>query len=277
MLLDEWKGSPDNLVESVVCFPLISVSGALIWRKWTRAREYIILSVSRFYRDYFDMGKQLWFSGWMMFALLLHGGGSVFAAAVPWKADVYSHFSDQEPLADMLKTLAAFQDIPIVISPKVKEVVSLHFKQRKPEAIFQELVKTYGLVWYYDKESLFVYKEDEVQTATVSLKKMSPEVFTNSLKRLEILDERFQWQVSEVDNIIYFTGPERFVSSVLSAAATMDTQALDKRQIYRWKDKKGVINFSSEDPVGNMGAAWDVKTGDKFPGFDMVDVVKNKQ
>jgi len=136
VLLDEWKGSPDNLVESVVCFPLISISGALIWRKWTRAREYIILSVSRFYRDYFDMGKQLWFSGWMMFALLLHGGGSVFAAAVPWKADVYSHFSDQEPLADMLKTLAAFQDIPIVISPKVKEVVSLHFKQRKPEAIF---------------------------------------------------------------------------------------------------------------------------------------------
>ena len=223
------------------------------------------------------MGKQFWFFRWMMFALLLHGGGSVFAAAVPWKADVYSHFSDQEPLADMLKTLAAFQDIPIVISPKVKEVVSLHFKQRKPEAIFQELVKTYGLVWYYDKESLFVYKEDEVQTATVSLKKMSPEVFTNSLKRLEILDERFQWQVSEVDNIIYFTGPERFVSSVLSAAATMDTQALDKRQIYRWKDKKGVINFSSEDPVGNMGAAWDVKTGDKFPGFDMVDVAKNKQ
>ena len=80
-----------------------------------------------------------------------------------------------------------------------------------------------------------------------------------------------------MDNIIYFTGPERFVSSVLSAAATMDTQVLDKRQIYRWKDKKGVINFSSEDPVGNMGAAWDVKTGDKFPGFDMVDVVKNKQ
>lgn len=275
--MDEWKDSPDNLIESVGCFPLISVSGALIWRKWTRVREYIILSASRFCCDYFDMGKQLWFSVWMMFALLLHGGGSAFAAAVPWKADVYSHFSDQEPLADMLKTLAAFQDIPIVISPKVKEVVSLHFKQRKPETIFQELVKTYGLVWYYDKELLFVYKEDEVQTATVSLKKMSPEVFTNSLKRLEILDERFQWQVSEVDNIIYFTGPERFVSSVLSAAATMDTQALDKRQIYRWKDKKGVINFSSEDPVGNMGAAWDVKTGDKFPGFDMVDVVKNKQ
>lgn len=204
-------------------------------------------------------------------------GNSVSAAPVPWTADIYSHFSDQEPLPEMLKTLAAFQNLPIVVSPKVKDVVSLHFKERKPEDIFSELVKTYGLIWYYDKESLFVYKEDEVQAASVSLKKMSPEAFSNALKRLQVLDERFQWQISEVDNIIYFTGPERFVSSVLDMAQVMDTQTLDKRQIYRWKDQKGVVNFSSEDPVSHMGSAWDVKTGDKFPGFDMVDVIKNKQ
>jgi hypothetical protein len=35
-----------------------------------------------------------------------------------------------------------------------------------------------------------------------------------------------------------------------------------------------VVNFSSEDPVSGMGAQWDVKTGDKFPGFNVVDVVK---
>lgn len=204
-------------------------------------------------------------------------GNSASAAPVPWTADIYSHFSDQEPLSEVLKALAAFQNLPIVVSPKVKDVVSLHFKERKPEDIFSELVKTYGLIWYYDKESLFVYKEDEVQAASVSLKKMSPEAFSNTLKRLQVLDERFQWQISEVDNIIYFTGPERFVSSVLDMARVMDTQTLDKRQIYRWKDHKGVTNFSSEDPVSHMGSAWDVKTGDKFPGFDMVDVVKNKQ
>ena len=209
--------------------------------------------------------------------LLVFAGYAVAAAPVPWKKEPYSHFSDQEPLDELVKTLASLQDLPIVVSPKVKEVVSLHFQSRKPEDIFNELVKNYGLIWYYDKEALFVYKEDEVQTASVSMKTMSPREFTNALKRLQVLEDRFQWEASEVDNIIYMTGPERFVSAVLAMARVMDNQELSRRQVYRWKDKRGVVNFSSQDPVGGMGAEWDVKTDEKFPGFDVVDVVKNKK
>lgn len=213
---------------------------------------------------------------WAILSLLLAGSSTV-AAPVPWKADNYSHFSDQEPLSELLKTLASLQDLPIVVSPKVKEVVSLHLQNRKPQEIFNELVKNYGLIWYYDKEALFVYKEEEVQSASVSMKKISPQEFTNALKRLEVWEERFQWQISEVDNIIYLTGPERFVSMVLDMAKVMDTQELSRRQVYRWKNKAGVMNYSSEDPVGGMGADFDVKTDEKFPGFDVVDVVKNKK
>ncbi|MBO0614425.1 hypothetical protein J1836_16100 [Thiothrix fructosivorans] len=180
-------------------------------------------------------------------------------------------------MAELLKTLASLQDLPVVVSPKVKDVVSLHVQDKKPQEIFNELVKNYGLIWYYDKESLFVYKEEEVQTASISMKKMSPQEFTNALQRLQVLEERFQWQISEVDNIIYLTGPERFVSAVLDMAKVMDTQDLARRQVYRWKDKEGVVNFSSEDPVGGLGAQWDVKTDEKFPGFDVVNVVKNKK
>lgn len=215
---------------------------------------------------------------WVVLSLLLTGTGSAaFAAPVPWTSDNYSHFSDQEPLSELLKTLASLQDLPIVVSAKVKDVVSLHVQNRRPQEIFDELVKNYGLIWYFDKESLFVYKQDEVQTASVSMKKMSPQEFTNALKRLEVLEDRFQWQISEVDNIIYLTGPERFVSAVLDMAKVMDTQNLVRRQIYRWKDKQGVMNYSSEDPVGGMGAEFDVKTDEKFPGFDVVDVVKNQK
>jgi type II secretory pathway component GspD/PulD (secretin) len=219
------------------------------------------------------MCKKIWMFGCATI-LWLSVNGVVWAAPVPWKDGKYSHFSDQEPLSDMLKALAGFQDIPIVVSPKVKDVVSLHFKEQKPQEIFNELAKTYGLIWYYDKEALFVYKEDEVQAASVSLKKTSPKEFTNSLERLDVLDDRFPWEISEVDNVIYFKGPERFVSTVLDLAKVMDTQDLARRQVYRWKDKRGVVNFSSEDPVSGMGAQWDVKTGDKFPGFNVVDVVK---
>jgi len=206
--------------------------------------------------------------------LLLFWVVSAHAAPLPWGDGKYSHFSDQEPLSDLLKTLAGSQDTPIVVSPSVKDIVSLHVKEIRPTAFFLDLAKTYGLIWYYDKKTLFVYKKDEAQTGSVSLKKMSPNEFTETLKRLEVLDDSFQWKISEVDNIIYFSGPERFVSSVLDMAAVLDKQTLARKQIYRWTDKQGVVNFSNEDPVSRSSADWDVKTQDKSPGFAVVDVIK---
>lgn len=204
----------------------------------------------------------------------LMSASSVNAAPLPWDGGVYSHFSDQEPLSEVLKTLAASQNTPIVVSPKVKDVVSLKFKEMAPRAIFDELVRTYGLIWYYDKEALYIYKEEEAQTASVSLKNHTPEEFTAALKRLGVLDERFKWQVSEVDNLIYFTGPERFITSVLDMASVVDSQRLARQRIYRWKDAQGVMNFSSERPVSGNPVELDIQTKEKFPGFDMVDVVK---
>lgn len=204
----------------------------------------------------------------------LLSAASVNAAPLPWDGGVYSHFSDQEPLGEVLKTLAASQNTPIVVSPMVKDVVSLKLKETTPRAMFDELVRTYGLIWYYDKESLYIYKEEEAQTASVSLKNHSPDEFTATLARLDVLDERFKWQVSEVDNLIYFTGPERFISSVLEMASVVDSQRLARQRIYRWKDARGVMNFSSEQPVGGNPVELDIQSQEKFPGFEMVNVVK---
>lgn len=210
----------------------------------------------------------------LLFSLIASISLASQAAPLPWKGQ-YSHFSDQEPLSEVLKALASEHSTPIVISPKIKEVVSLHYKEIEPTVLLKELAKNYGLIWYYDKQSLYIYKKDEVQNGSVSMRKMSPADFTAALQRLEVLDDQFQWQASEVDNIVYFTGPERFVSAVLDMAKVMDTQQLDRQQIYRWVDKKGVVNFSSDKPLSTKNPNVDIQVKDQFPGFTVVDVVKD--
>jgi type II secretory pathway component GspD/PulD (secretin) len=158
---------------------------------------------------------------------------AAWAAPLTWSQQAYSHFSDQEPLVDLLQTLASTQKVPVVLSPQIKDVVSLHYKQQLPELIFNNLVKTYGLIWFFDGETLYVYKENEAQRGSVSLEKMTPQAFTTAMKRLNVLDSQYHWEVSEVDNMIYFTGPERFVSSVLDMAKMMDTQKLERPQVYK--------------------------------------------
>ncbi len=208
-----------------------------------------------------------------IFVLLLLMSQACQAAPMAWSDRKYSHFSNQEPLAEMLQTLAATQDTPIIVSPKVDDVVSMHYKEELPESIFKDLIKTYGLIWFFDGETLFVYKESEAQRGSVSLEKMSPKAFTSALKRLNVLDNQFHWEISEVDNVIYFTGPERFVSAVLDMAKLMDKQQLERPQVYKWVDANGRVNYSNERPMDTFDVSKDVATKERFPGFDVVDVI----
>ena len=210
----------------------------------------------------------------MLVVCLLLLTKAAWAAPLTWSQQAYSHFSDQEPLVDLLQTLASTQKVPVVLSPQIKDVVSLHYKQQLPEVIFDNLIKTYGLIWFFDGETLYVYKENEAQRGSVSLEKMTPQAFTTAMKRLNVLDSQYHWEVSEVDNMIYFTGPERFVSSVLDMAKMMDNQKLERPQVYKWIDAKGQVNYSNERPTStNAEVNKDVATKERFPGFDVVDVI----
>ena len=206
--------------------------------------------------------------------MLLYFSSMAYAASLPWNNKPYSHYSDQEPLSEMMKTLAANQGTPITLSPMVNDVVSMHYKNRTSREIFEDLVKTYGLIWYYDGESVFVYKEEEARRGSVSMENMTPGEFSEALKRLEVLDDQFHWEVSEVDNVIYFTGPERFVSSVLSMAELMDSNASKRTKVFRWTDASGQVNFSNERPLSARSSTKDVSTNERFPGFDVFDVIE---
>ncbi len=197
----------------------------------------------------------------------------VQAAQLDWSTKKYSHFSDQEPLSAMLQTLAATENTPIIVSPKVNEVVSMHYKLRPAREIFDDLVKTHGLIWFFDGETLFVYKEEEAQRGSVSLEKMSPREFTTALERLNVLDDQYHWEVSEIDNVIYFVGPERFVSSVLDMAKMLDGQTSKRTQVFKWVDANGQVNYSNERPVNSIDVSKDVSKRERFPGFDVVDVI----
>ena len=172
---------------------------------------------------------------------------SVQAAPLPWSDKVYSHFSDQEPLSSLLKTLALTQNTQISVSDRINDVVSVHFQQKTTKAMFDELAKSHGLIWYYDGGVLYVSKKDEIQTGSISLTFNTTKEFSQSLRQLGILDDHFYWVESEHDNTVYFKGPERFVSTVLKMSKVLDKKPT-KPRVYKWVDKNGVPTFSSTMP-----------------------------
>ncbi len=183
---------------------------------------------------------------------LFSSNNNLEAAELPWASSEYAHYSNQEPLRDLLEALSASQKTPIVVSERIDDVVSVYFKTNSAKKIFQDLVKTYNLSWYYDGDTLYVYTKEEMQTGSVALKYISPEDFSVSMRRLGILDDHFYWVASDIDKMIYFKGPERFVSSVLEMSRVLDKETAKKPEItgkiFKWVDRNGVVNFGSKLP-----------------------------
>lgn len=192
-----------------------------------------------------------------IFILLVFFLSGTQAAELIWPTTPYSHFSNQEPLRDVLQSLAANQGIPIVVSKKIQDTVSITFEKLEPTVIFQRLIDAYNLTWYYDGHVLYVYRLDEMQTKTIKLNHLSVRSFKKSLQQLEILDERFSFRSIDRQGLIYLSGPSRLIELTLEMAELLDTEVQQKTptdpvrrntRVYKWKDKKGITHFSSAPP-----------------------------
>ncbi|MGF1547434.1 MAG: secretin N-terminal domain-containing protein [Thiotrichales bacterium] len=174
----------------------------------------------------------------------------VQAAEIPWTTKTYSHYSNSEPLRNMVNSFFGSHGVPAIVSKKIKDVVSLSFSDISNDEVLERLAKTYNLTWYYDGNVVYVYHIDEIQTGTLMLKHISVKEFTDAIERMGIYDPRISWTLSERDGLLHFAGPARYVEMVMESAKVIDrapvAQALGVA--YRWIDARGVRNLSSAPP-----------------------------
>lgn len=185
------------------------------------------------------------------------------AAPVPWKTDDYSHFSDHEPLRNVLNSLVSGEDFTVVVSDRVTDVVSLHFSHVTPQRALQRLARLYNLVWYFDGQVLYVQKADELQTATLRLRRLSPADFTRTLREMGIHDARFPWRVAERERVIHFSGPRAYVSLVMETARMLERgrRPREGAVVYRWLEPDGVTGYGSAPPEAGPYDVISLRTG----------------
>ena len=186
---------------------------------------------------------------WLMLMLLiwLVPGSELSAASIQWKQNSYSHFADGQPLEQTLKDLMSSENIPVIQSKKLKATVHIHLENMPPQEMLNRLAKMYHFVWYYDGQALFINEMNELQSATLKLKYMSPRAFTLKMKELDIYDEHYNWRYSEDGGLIYFSGPPRLVGLVMEMAKVYDTE--DSSSVYKWVDTHGITTFSTSPPL----------------------------
>lgn len=136
-------------------------------------------------------------------------------------------------LSDVLKDVASASALRIDIARGVNGSVNGEFNQ-PPAAVFRALTEAWGLIWYFDGQTLHVSTADDVRSRTVPFGPLSRDEVAARLRSLELDDPHLPLRYSK--DSVRVVGPSRFVEAVSDAIAqareqTTPQQIYEKTQI----------------------------------------------
>ncbi len=107
-----------------------------------------------------------------------------------WRGGPFVFQSAGTPLAELLRDFGAHHDIPTVVSPKVDDRFIGTLPAGDAQATLDALSERYRLSWYFNGQTLNVYKASEAARRLVSLRHASPGDLLAHLRDAGVLHPR---------------------------------------------------------------------------------------
>ncbi|HHQ4554522.1 TPA: SctC family type III secretion system outer membrane ring subunit AscC [Aeromonas veronii] len=147
------------------------------------------------------------------------------AQELDWVPMPYSYVAEGESLRDVLVNFGANYEVSVVVSDKVNDQVNGQFEHDEPLAFLQQLSSLYNLVWYYDGNVLYVFKNSEVQSRLINLEQTGAAELKQALQRAGIWEPRFGWRPDADNRLVYVSGPPRYLELIEQTALALEQQS----------------------------------------------------
>jgi type III secretion protein C len=156
-------------------------------------------------------------------AALLLGMASITASAASaaWQEKPFVYSAEGKKLTDVLQDFAASQSIPIVIDSGVEGTVNGQFKLA-PQAFLAAMQKTFGLIWYFDGITMYIYPSRAMQSKVFRLRGYDKTQVKQMLSSLGLGDSRFPLRYNESEQTLLASGPPRHIELVSTVIDTLD-------------------------------------------------------
>ncbi|PMZ90496.1 MULTISPECIES: type III secretion system outer membrane ring subunit SctC [unclassified Pseudomonas] len=146
--------------------------------------------------------------------------------SLDWPQEPFHYVAQGESLRDLLGNFAANYQGAVVVSDKVRDQVSATFEQPDPEAFLEQVAVLFNLAWYYDGAVLHVGKSSELQTRLVHLDKVREPQLRAALQEAGSWTSRFAWRAAAGGQLVYVSGPPRYLDRVEQTAKALEQQAV---------------------------------------------------
>jgi type III secretion protein C len=156
--------------------------------------------------------SKLSIAAWVFTALAV--GAQVVEAAEPhWPSRTLTLQAQEQPLGDFLRDLFNAADMRVLPSESVSGRISGRFAD-KPEKIFTDIVKAYGLLPYYDGTVMHISTAGEIQSKSIHAQPAEIDGIVRKLVESGLVDRYQSVQVQRGSGAIKVRGAPEFITDV---------------------------------------------------------------
>lgn len=137
----------------------------------------------------------------------------------------FSFFAKDEPLRNVLTSLATNANVGIFVSPEVNDDFNGHIDKKTTQKALSYLADAYDLIWYFDRSTLFIYKSNEMQSKMFRLNTMPTKKLQQTLASLKLWDKRFDWRSMNDSGIVMVSGPPRYLELIDTTIALLQNRS----------------------------------------------------
>jgi len=149
------------------------------------------------------------------------------AVAASFSTKKFVYRANNKKLADVLQDFAASQSLPIVIDPGVDGTVNADFNA-KPEDFLNAMTRTYGVIWYHDGTTLFVYPASAMQSRVFRMRGYDREQVRQMFASLGLGDARFPLRFDDSQQTLLASGPPRHIELVSTVVEQLERDSRDR-------------------------------------------------
>ena len=118
---------------------------------------------------------------------------------------------------------------PFILSSAVKkERISGKFDISSPEDAFELMVKRLSLLYFNDGESIYIYRDNEIQQQLFQVKNISLSKLKEYLQDVGLYDLRYPLRAGHDQRTFYLSGPPIYISLVKAAAELLDNDVQEQ-------------------------------------------------
>lgn len=148
---------------------------------------------------------------------------------IAWSVLRFSYRANGKKVTEVLQDFAASQSLPLVIAEGVEGIVQGNF-ETGPEEFLDGISKAYGLLWYHDGTTLYVYPSQAIESRVFRLKGVRRAQVTELLESLRLGDRRYPLRFDAREQTLFVYGPPRHVELVAAAIEQLDAGASEKNR-----------------------------------------------